>query len=269
MDQGHIVNDSIQWEELPTPVREAIEEQTGPVTGSVLGGAGFSTDMRLMLHTETGDVFVKGIGPGGGDIERDLLYLGAELAPFVPASPSLSFKGQADGWVFTGWQAVEGRQASMKPGSQDVSLMVSLLAELGEIEAPDVPGLRTAGENWGGEDPTLAGGHMLVHTDPHGGNFIIQPDRTWMIDLGWCVRGPGWLTSARFVQYLIAAGWTAADAEAVVMDVPAWARAQPEQVTAYAVSGPETWWRAYNRDPAPQKWRDIARQWAEHRSLSA
>ena len=139
------MSDSLQWEELPVSVREAIEEHTGPVTDSALGGAGFRTGMRLILHTETGDVFVKGIGPEGGDIERNDLDLGAELAPFVPASPALSFRGKADGWVFTGWQAVEGRQASMKPGSDDIPLMVALLAELGEIEAPDVPGLRTAG----------------------------------------------------------------------------------------------------------------------------
>jgi hypothetical protein len=30
----------------------------------------------------------------------------------------------------------------------------------------------------------------------------------------------GWLTSARFILYLMRAGWTAAEAEAVVMDVP-------------------------------------------------
>jgi hypothetical protein len=263
------MGDSIQWGELPVSVREAIEERTGPVTGSLLGGAGFRTGMRLILHTETGDVFVKGIGPDGGDIERGDLDLGAELAPFVPASPSLSFKGQADGWVFTGWQAVEGRQASMKPGSDDIPLMIGLLAELGEIEAPDVPGLRTAGKDWGGEAPTLSGGHMLVHTDPHGGNFVVQPDRTWMIDLGHAVRGPGWLTSARFILYLMRAGWTAAEAEAVVMDVPAWARADPEQVTAHAIAGAETWYRANNQYPVPQVWRDIIREWAEHRTLSA
>jgi hypothetical protein len=82
------MSDSIQWGELPVSVREAIEEHTGPVTDSVLGGAGFRTGMRLILHTETGDVFVKGIGPDGGDIERGDLDLGAELALFVPASPS-------------------------------------------------------------------------------------------------------------------------------------------------------------------------------------
>lgn len=260
---------SAQWGELPAPVREAIEKHTGPVTGSVLGGDGYSTDMRLILHTATGDVFVKGIGPDGGYVERGVLDLGARLAPFVPASPSLLFKGQADGWVFSGWQAVDGRSASMKPGSDDVPLMVGLLAELGEITAPDVPGLRTAGKDWGGEDSTLSGGRMLVHTDPHGGNVIIQPGRTWMLDLGWAVRGPGWLTSARFIIYLMAAGWTAADAEAVAMDVPAWRRADPEQVTAHVVSGAETWWRAYSRDPVPQKWGDIIREWAGHRSLTA
>src|ERR1700735_2855456 len=74
-----------QWEELPVSVREAIEEHTGPVTDSALGGAGFRTGMRLILHTETGDVFVKGVGPDAGEIERNDLDLGAELAPFVPA----------------------------------------------------------------------------------------------------------------------------------------------------------------------------------------
>jgi hypothetical protein len=73
--------------ELPVSVREAIEEHTGPVTGSVLGGNGFSTDMRLILHTETGDVFVKGVGPDGGYVERDVLDLGAELAPCIQPPP--------------------------------------------------------------------------------------------------------------------------------------------------------------------------------------
>jgi hypothetical protein len=103
-----MISKNPRWGELPASVREVIEKHTGPVTGSVPGGDGYSTDMRLILHTATGDVFVKGIGPGGGHVERDVLELGAELAPFVPASPSLSFKGQADGWVFTGWQALEG-----------------------------------------------------------------------------------------------------------------------------------------------------------------
>jgi hypothetical protein len=87
-----------------------------------------------------------------------------------------------------------------------------------------------------------------------------------MLDLGWAVRGPGWLTSARFIIYLMKAGWTAADAEALLMDVPAWRRADPEQVTAHAVSGAETWYRAYNRHPVPQTWADIIREWADHRT---
>lgn len=263
------MSDSVQWNELPVPVREAIEEHTGPVTGSRLGGVGFRTGMRLILHTATGDVFVKGVGPDGGDIERADLHLGAELARFVSASPSLSFRGQADGWVFTGWQSVEGRQASMRPGSDDIPLMIGLLAELGEIEAPDVPGLKTAGEDWGGEDSVLSGGRMLVHTDPHGGNFIVQPGRAWMIDLGHAVRGPGWLTCARFILYLMRAGWPAADAEAVAAKVPAWARADPDQITAHAVSGAENWYRANNQYPVPQVWRDIIRDWAKHRSRAA
>lgn len=263
---ARMLSQNTPWGALPASVREAIEEHTGPVTSSAPGGDGYSTDMRLILHTGAGEVFVKGVGPGGGQAERDGLDLGAELAPFVAASPSLSFKGRAGGWAFTGWQAVDGRQASMKPGSDDIALMVGLLAELGEIQAPDVPGLRTAGKDWGGEDPTLAGGHMLAHTDPHGGNFIVAPGRTWMIDLGHAVRGPGWLTSARFIVYLMAAGWTAADAEALLTDVPAWRRADPEQVTAHAVSGAKTWYRANNRYPVPPKWRDIIRAWAQHRT---
>ena len=51
------------------------------------------------------------------------------------------------------------------------------------------------------------------------------------------------------------------------MDVPAWTRADPQQVTAHAVSGAETWYRANNQYPVPQVWRDIIREWAEHRSL--
>lgn len=265
-----------EWDQLPAPVREAIEQRTGPVAGTSPGGHGVSTDVRLILHTETGTVFIKGTGPHATSAERDRLHLGAALAPHVTAlSPPLLWRvTHPGGWDITGWAAIPGRPADLTPGSPDVPRATALLAELGTITAPDVPGLWSIAEHWGrhADDPRALHGGALVHTDPHGHNFIIDRDHTWLTDWGWAARGPAWATPMRFILFLMEAGWQPADAEQALTSVPAWTQAPPAAITTHAVTSVPSWEKAAARQPGNERlqaWAGIARQWAAHRQAAA
>jgi hypothetical protein len=264
-------NVNTAWDELPPAVRQGIERHTGPVAASFPGGDGVSTMVRLVLDTAGGSVFVKGVSPDAGALARERLDLGAALARFVTGlSPPLLFRVQACGWDVTGWHAVPGRPADLRPGSADIQRVVGILAELGAVRAPDVP-LRSVAEDWAApaDDPGALDGDMLVHTDVHGGNFIVGADRVWLVDWGWAKRGPAWMTAARLALFLMEAGWEPADAERALADVPAWAEAPPGVVTAYALSSVGSWERACRQQPdnkGLQVWLGLVRRWADHRA---
>ena len=263
------LSDSIGWDDLPGSVRQAIERHTGQVTGTSPGGDGESTSLRLILNTPAGQIFVKGTDPDAGELRRGRLALGAALAPFVTElSPPLLFRVGADGWDVTGWPALPGRpRADLTPGSADLPLIVDLLRKLSAMAAPDVP-MRSTGTDWGLE-PGLLDGDMLIHTDPNPTNFVVDGDRAWLVDWGWAMRGPAWMTAARLAVFLIDAGWNAPDAEQALTSIPAWAQAPPAAVGPYAEDLARSFEEAYQQRPGNQHrqhWRDITRQWADHRA---
>lgn len=163
---------SMEWEQLPAAVRHAVERHAGPVMATSPGGHGTSTDIRLVLHSESGDVFVKGTHPGVGELERDRLALGVDLAPYVtPLGPPLLWRVQAGCWDVTGWPVLPGRLADLSPGSSDISLLAGLLAEVSVLQAPEGVPLKSVREDWGyySDNPASLDGDNLVHTDPTGG----------------------------------------------------------------------------------------------------
>ena len=226
---------------------------------------------RLVIDTPGGSVFVKGVSPDAGDLLRGRLALGAALAPFVTAlSPPLLFRVQAGGWDVTGWPALPGRPADLRPGSADIPKLADLLAELSTIQAPDDVPMRSVREDWGhfADNPALLDGNYLVHTDPHGGNFIVDGDRVWLLDWGWAMRGPAWVSAVRFILFLMEAGWKPGDAESAVARVPAWADTPPSVISADAVSSIRSWERAVQRQPhndGLRRWLGLTRAWAEYR----
>jgi hypothetical protein len=82
-------------------------------------------------------------------------------APCVTATTTFASESNpvhADGWDVTGWAAVPGRAAGFTPGSADIPKVVAVLAELGTIAAPNVPGLWSIAEHWGRDtdDPRMS-----------------------------------------------------------------------------------------------------------------
>jgi hypothetical protein len=259
------------WDQLPPAVRHAIQQHTGPVTATTPGGEGMSTMTRLILHTRSGDVFIKGTGPGSTDHQRQRLTLGAAIAPHVtPLAPPLLWQIHTDGWDITGWPALPGRPwADHKPGSPDIPKMTALLTALAAIPAPGML-TTTARDCWGryADDPAALDGDTLCHRDPNPTNFVVNGDQIWMVDWGWAARGPAWLTAANLVLSLMESGWTAPDAENALTTIPAWATAPPQAVSEFAKAEAREWDKAVTRAPTKiRKFRaGIARAWADHRA---
>jgi hypothetical protein len=239
------VQESAGWDSLPPALRAGIEARAGTVTGTSPVGEGLSTSVRLILHTGSGDVFVKGTGPESMDYQRDRLQLGADLAPHLAAvSPSLLWLVQADGWNVTGWPALPGRPwADLTTSSKDIPKLTSLLADLSEIPAPAI--LRgTARQQWEqySDDPAALDGNAIVHRDSNPTNFVVQPGRAWMVDFGWAIRGP------------------------------AWAGAPRHAVDEYASATVREWERVMERGPLHKMWQlraSVSRSWASYREGSA
>lgn len=271
-------NPSLRWDDIPRPVRDAIEEHTGPVRSSIPGGEGLSTSVRLLLDTQSGGVFVKGCGPLPDDPQlrriaehqRRRLALGAELASFVtPISPPLLWEIRTGEWHVTGWPILPGRpMADLAPGSPDIPHVTGVLSTLSAIPAPDML-TATVQDEWGrwADHPGLLGGDMLVHSDQTPSNYVVSDDRAWLVDWGWSLRGPAWVTPALLVLALMEAGWEPADAETALEDVPGWREAPHRAVAEFARAEARQWAKA--SEAAPTNIRlaraAITRKWAAHR----
>lgn len=269
------MTDSTAWHELPAAVRDAIQEHTGPVTAASAASDGDSTAVRLILHTAAGRVFIKGTGPGPDSPilahQRKRLAIGAAIAAHVTAlSPPLLFRTETAGWDITGWPALPGRpRADLTPGTSDLPLISGLLATLARMPAPATLTMN-ARDDWGRwtDSPGLLDGDMLVHSDPRPENFVVDKDRAWLVDWGWALRGPAWLTPALLILSMTESGWEPAAAEEALADLPGWSGAPRRAVGAFAAANAAMWDQAAQRAPTGirKAKRDAARAWADHRA---
>lgn len=269
------VEASAEWKSLPAALRTAIEARAGTVTGTSPAGEGLSTSVRLILHTRSGDVFVKGTSPHSRDYQRRRLQLGADLAPALTAvSPPLLWRAQADGWHVTGWPALPGRpRADLRPGSPDIPKLTAALTGLSLIPAPPIV-TRTARDHWAeyADDPAALDGDAIVHEDPNPTNFVIDGDRAWIVDFGWAMRGPAWMTAANLIICLMEDGWQPADADTALKAVPAWASAPRHAIDEYATVTLREWEHVMQRGPLHQMWQHraaVSRAWAAYRESNA
>jgi hypothetical protein len=271
------VEPSAEWFALPAAVRAEIEARAGHVRGTSPAGEGLSTSVRLILHTMSGNVFVKGTGPDATSHQRARLALGADLAPSLTGiSPPLLWRAEADDWSVTAWPALPGRPwAILGPGSNDIPTITGVLTMLSRVPAPDIL-TSTARDYWQHytDDPAALDGDAIVHRDPNPTNFIFDEvsGRAWMVDWGWAQRGPDWMTSANLILSLMEAGWEPADADNALQAVPAWANAPRHAVDEYAAASVREWEHIMGRGPVHPMWQrraDLARSWDNYRHTIA
>nr|MDT0664609.1 aldehyde dehydrogenase family protein [Micromonospora sp. DSM 115978] len=88
---------------------------------------------------------------------------------------------------------------------------------------------------WSATLPERVDGDRLVHTDLHGGQFVIgERDDVHVVDWGWPAAGAGWVDTAFMVVRLVEAGHHPASAEEWARSLRSWNHVDDETVTAFA-----------------------------------
>ncbi len=264
----------IQWADLPTPLKAAIEERTGPITAGRAATGGQNSPLAAVIDTRDGKIFVKGLPADHPRVitqERE-----AAAAPLVSRiSPALLWHFDEEGWNVLGFEHIPGRAADYSPGSPDLDLVVSLIEELSRVQVPADPGpLKRAEDRWKTytDDPadalTLAGG-SLAHTDWMPDNILIADGRAWLVDWAWPTLAAAWIDPASWLLRIMARGHTAAEAEAHAARLPAYAAADPAHIDIFVRANVRMWNEIEQTNGRP--WAKImahtARTWAQHRSI--
>ena len=169
----------IAWNDLPGPLKAAIEARTGPITAARAVTAGQNSPLAAIVDTANGKVFVKGLP---SDHRRVIAQdREAAVAPLVTAiSPTLLWHFDEAGWNVLGYQHVPGHHADYRPGSPDLDRVAQLMEALSVVHAPADPGpLKRAEDRWKNyvEDPgdaMIFSGPVLTHTDWAPDNVLIS-----------------------------------------------------------------------------------------------
>jgi hypothetical protein len=263
----------IQWADLPSPLKAAIEQRTGPITAGQAATDGQNSPLAAVIDTPDGKVFVKGLPSGHPRVitqERE-----AAAAPLVARiSPALLWHFDEAGWNVLGFEHIPGRAADYRPGSPDLDLIVDLMEALSRIQVPAGTGpLKRAEDRWKTytDDPadalTLAG-PSLAHTDWMPDNVLISRGRAWLVDWAWPTLAAAWIDPASWLLRIMARGHTPAEAEAHAARLPAYATADPAHIDLFVRANVRLWNEIEQTNGRP--WAKImartARTWAQHRS---
>jgi hypothetical protein len=267
----------IEFDELPDPVRTAVQARFGVIRSIHAAEAGMNSALAAVLETESaGRVFIKALP------EEDVSVMSqqreARVSPYVEGiSPRLLWHGSVAGWDLITFEVIDrARHADYAPGSPDLSKLAAVMTQLAATPCPKVP-MMTAGWRWGAylDDPqdfALLEGSALLHTDCNTGNVLITDERAWLVDWAWATRGAAFIDLALVLPRLIAAGHSPDDAEAWAAKHPVWQDANPEAITKFASAITRLWNQLAEKDPdAP--WRrpmvEAAATWADHRAATA
>ncbi|PZG21457.1 hypothetical protein C1I95_07280 [Micromonospora craterilacus] len=255
------------WDELPTSLRREVERRTGVIVRADSVPEGAACEVAVTLQTPTGRVFCKG---GRAESRQGWLYRReARINPWLPEeAPRLRWAVEHGGWLLLGFDHVPGRHPCLEPGSPDLKLVADLLATLARELTPCPPiDVQPFTERWRGLiAPELVDGDTLLHTDMTPRNFLLG-DRLRLVDWSAPCRGAAWIDTAFMLVRLVRAGHDPAAAEQWAAEVPAFAQADDEAVTAFTDALVRLWDRAQRTSPAPHRGPllDAARRWRAHR----
>jgi hypothetical protein len=267
------VDRRIAWDDLPSPLKQAIEARTGPITAARTATAGQNSPLAAIIDTSNGRVFAKGMP---SDHRRVITQTReAAIAPLVgEVSPALLWHFDEAGWNVLGYQYAHGRHADYTPGSPDLDRLVQLMDALSEIKVADNPRLfKRADDRWKPylNDPESASvfvGPVLTHSDWTPDNVLISPHRAWLIDWAWPTLGAAWTDPACWVLRLMASGGhTAPEAEQHASRLPAFKAADPAHIDLFAAANVRLWQEIAQSSPAAwtKKMAQAAQSWSAYR----
>lgn len=224
----------VHWEQLPEPVRSAIEKRLGgKVVEAVTQPGGFSPGLAARLRLDDGRrVFVKAVSEAANPDTPTMHRREARIVAALPASapvPRLLWTYDQAGWVALAFEDVDGRHPGAPWTDADLAMVVAALKKLSidltpspiAIEAT-APGAFTHAINgWGialerGEKrmdrwcvkhlarlaeleskaPAASAGGTLLHFDTRADNLLVAGNRVFVLD--W----PHARVGAAFVDWL-------------------------------------------------------------------
>ncbi|WP_433528368.1 hypothetical protein ACQPYA_18645 [Micromonospora sp. CA-263727] len=257
-----------RWDDLPAPVRRAIEGHTGPVQAAICATTGSVSDVAATLHTDNGPLFCKAIRTTSPMARMHRTE--ARVNPWLPdTAPRLRWTVEEAGWLALGFDHVPGRHPDLSPGSSDLPLIADTLTVLSQRLTPCPPvKVQAATTRWEGRlHPDVIDGNTLAHTDVTPYNFLVGT-RVHVIDWSMPCRGAPWIDTALMIVRLIRARHTPAQAEAWAGQVPAWKQAPPASLNAFAKALADLWAQRLRENPTAPHRKPLAlaaHVWAIHR----
>ncbi|MFC4052895.1 phosphotransferase [Actinomadura syzygii] len=264
--------DRVEWESLPSDLRDAVQEAVGPLVKVEPVGEGRRSALAVVAYTGGGRLFLKGApvadGRAGAQLARE-----AVVNPWVrTVAPALACDVEAGGWRLLGFEHVEGRRADYTPGSRDLDAVLETLAAVDALRVPAEVDVLCFERRWSNyavvpRDLSRIAGTVLLHTDLNPGNVLLTGVNARLVDWGMASRGARLVNPSDLVVNLVACGHAPREAEAVVRELDAWADADPVTVDYYARLLATTWLEAFWTPTHP--WTrtvvDAAVRWAMHR----
>ncbi|MFA1546470.1 hypothetical protein [Actinomadura chokoriensis] len=250
-------------ERLPWHQTQAlIEKHTGPVITARPVSEGFNSEIAVIINDTT---FVKGLRtdhPRAWTQERE-----RRINPHIQnVSAPLRWTEITGGWDLNGFGFIDGRPASYEPSSLDLELIIAMMAHW--PPAPDGVELKRAEQRWSSysDHSEMFAGDWLSHTDWSPTNILIGSDkRAYMLDWAWPTRGARWIDPACWIVWLIACGHHPAQAQTWASNIPLFAAAPTDAVTAFAKAQVAMWEDIGDHAPHPGL-AAAATRWVKHRT---
>jgi hypothetical protein len=111
------VEQRVAWDDLPEPMKQAIEARTGPIESVRVASAGQNSPLAAIINAPDGKVFVKGLPSAHRRVITQARE--AAVAPLVKEiSPALLWHFDEAGWNVLGHQDAPGhpRRRLDRPG---------------------------------------------------------------------------------------------------------------------------------------------------------
>jgi hypothetical protein len=267
------VEQRIAWDDLPGPLKQAIQARAGPITAVRIAAAGQNSPLAAIIDTRDGKVFAKGLPSGHRRVITQARE--AAVAPLVrDISPALLWHFDEGGWNVLGYEYAPGRHADYTPDSPDLDRLVQLMDALSQIKVKDDPEpFKRAEDRWKPylDDPRLASafvGPVLTHSDWTPDNVLVSEHRAWLIDWAWPTLGAGWTDPACWVLRLMASGGhTAREAERQASRLPAFQAANPAHIDLFAAANVRLWSEVAQSSTSAwtKKMAQAAQSWSAYR----
>jgi hypothetical protein len=241
------------WLDLPRLLRQAVQARVGTVTDARPVHGGQNSALALLLDTDHGRVFCKGIR---SDERGRVLTQRSErlINPLVQhVSARLVAHLRADGWDLLVFTHIAGRHAELRPGSPDLPKITTVLDTIAAIEPPP-SGLHCIEHRWRGysRDADRLAGDRLLHTDLNPRNILVG-SAARIVDWAWPTLGAAWIDTACLALQLIAAGHHPAQAENWAKTTSTWRHASDDAITVFLKINTRMWHQIASADPQPWK----------------